>query len=70
MTTLRLPGVNGSPVVEYRRTPIGTIERRALLPDGREYRDGGSEWRPVTPEEIATAVSQSTPVGEWLLGRE
>lgn len=62
---MRLPSVNGGPVVEYRWRD-GVPERRALTPDGHDYHDGGSAWQPMTAAEVAVATEQRTAVGQWL----
>jgi hypothetical protein len=63
--TLHLPSVNNSMAVEYRMHRE-SIQRRELLPDGREAIDGGSDWRDATDEDIHLAYASRTRVADWL----
>lgn len=72
MSTLTLRSVNGSPTVEYRARdgePVPymvTIERRALTPTGREYRDGSSQWAVVTIADVTAQLRLDGQVARWL----
>lgn len=61
---LRLESINGGPTVEYRIRDED-VQRRAKLPDGRSYRDGGSAWTVLTRSELLALPSDGI-VWEWL----
>lgn len=69
-TTLRLPSINGSNVLEFRLTYVasglGIVERRRLTAAGVEFLDGGSAWERVSDEEITRQLAVNGPVAEWL----
>jgi len=71
MSTLRLPSINGSDVLEFRFRPeptsgFGVVERRRLTAAGAEFLDGESAWERVSDEEIARQLEVIGPVAGWL----
>lgn len=66
MKRIVLPSVNDCPMIEAVRRDDGRIFRRALLPDGEEYIDGGSEWREATQEDLRAWQSVGSPLAALL----
>jgi hypothetical protein len=64
--TLRIDRGDGSPIVDYR-IENGCLETRTL--NRRAEVDRGSEWQPVTPEQLSSHVMSNTVVARWLRRR-
>jgi len=63
----RLPSVNGNPMVEFQYDmSTGEVFRRALLPDGSEFLDGGSDWAQLSGNDLLHHFKFRTPVANWL----
>ena len=68
--TLVLHSVDGSPVIEFENR-CGELWRRQLNYDGTEYRDGGSEWEFVPPNNVLhyMLLGAGHPVADWIQKR-
>jgi hypothetical protein len=56
------------PITEYQITD-GNLEFRLLDPDGHAYPDWRSEWKKLTPGDIALHFRFNTVVGRWFEDR-
>jgi hypothetical protein len=65
---LRLDSENGSPTYDYR-VREGHVELRTLDEHGRPYNWFGTDWRPLSDNEVRLHVNLHTVVGEWLMKR-
>ena len=67
VTNLRVE-VSDLPITEYRAND-GNLEFRLLDPNGHLYPDWRSDWRRLTPSDVALHFRFNTVVGKWFEDR-